>query len=535
MTVAAMECDSATCTMSTVTALQRLAQARDAEAWSAIIAAHGARILQMARRISPDEALCEDICQETLLQIREHAGAFRAPRPPCDAEASAGGWIMRITCCTAFKFLRQRGRSSRREATAAGFVQMAAPAAVETAMSQEQLALLRQEVEQLPESLRLPLCLHYYGGMEYPEVAETLSCSSDAAKKRVQRGVERLRSRMAALGVLAGIGVISSGLAGGSAHAAEGSLSANTLVLDAQRQAAWQALLSSPAAPTLTGVAVIGGGVFMAKKIALGVAALLLLSSVAVEGVRIHSLRQELNQSNAAAQQARQRSAELEKQLAAARGDLTALQQQAELTKNDAAELRAKLAEAQKQQPNLSSFPIVRHFAHNVDPKQMEELAKNVGPQVQEMLKQLGQPGQNMAITLPKITFKASGAEKLGDPKTAAEKKDGAKPEAGVQANAGAVKAGPDGTFEIALPQGDGAAGDHFVVKLDGADPQVNGIITQVLKNADGVVEKKIDLGNGNITIQIGGGMVGGAVIGDPGKTEKPKTPPPPPEKAGEF
>jgi hypothetical protein len=77
----------------TVEALRRLAHSRDPEAWGALLEEHGAEILRVSRRILNDAALAEDACQETLLQLRDLAGAFNASGENSDKAARV--WILR--------------------------------------------------------------------------------------------------------------------------------------------------------------------------------------------------------------------------------------------------------------------------------------------------------------------------------------------------------------------------------------------------------------------------------------------------------
>src|SRR5215510_8311320 len=101
--------------MPTAEALGRLARARDSEAWSAILHNHGVSILRLAHRITADSSLSEDVCQETLLQIRANAGNFRPPQPPSDPEAAARGWVMCIAYRTALRMQRTRQRITQNE------------------------------------------------------------------------------------------------------------------------------------------------------------------------------------------------------------------------------------------------------------------------------------------------------------------------------------------------------------------------------------------------------------------------------------
>lgn len=287
--------------MSLPAALQRLAKTRDVRAWEALLLHSGEDILRISRRILGDAALAEDACQETLLQIRAHAGVFRAPDNPKEAQQAARVWVMRIATNISLRMGRGRIRSQKREELGAKqALKMDVNCPESNSLRGEQAEILKREVADLPETLREPILLRFYAEMDYPELGRALDCSPDAAKKRVQRGLERLRVRLALLGLALTFGDLSTHLFGiASAHAAEaggaigaagvaGAAAGGTAAaagaggVNATLQLAWGGLLNSSSAPALAS-AIPAGGLSLMAKISMGVAALVLASaSVAV-------------------------------------------------------------------------------------------------------------------------------------------------------------------------------------------------------------------------------------------------------------
>lgn len=265
-------------------ALRRLANRRDAEAWEALLIQCAPDLLRVTRRILGDAQLAEDACQETLLQIRAHAGSFKAPTRSQQANFAARIWIMRIASNTAISMARSRARTQRRDnthAAAAPRIEMNSPA--ERKLREEESEWLRQEIAALPETLREPVLLRFFGELDYTELGDALSCSPDAAKKRVQRGLDHLRSRLAVFGVSLTLAELSTHMLGGSAHAAEAAATAGTsaTALNASQQIAWKALLNASAAPALSGVVPLGGITLMVK-LAMTLAGLAVVGSCAV-------------------------------------------------------------------------------------------------------------------------------------------------------------------------------------------------------------------------------------------------------------
>lgn len=299
--------------MSTTHALRRVALERESAAWTAILETHGVDILQMAQRITGDSALSDDIAQETLLQIRDYAGRFRPPANPGDAEAAARGWIMCIAYRASLGMLRQRKRREQNEARARVELRARLPEMQDAVLLGEQLALLRQEVSELPELLRSAVCLHYYAQLSIPELSATLNCTEAAARKRVERGVQCLRERLMRGGLALGTVALVSSLHT-PARAAENSASIQCFEK-------WQSVLYSPSAPALSFATHLGVIAIMTKHFAAAVAILALLLC-GVQTYRLNALSQPSDDKTISALQSRIDS--LEGKLAAAQGDAEA-------------------------------------------------------------------------------------------------------------------------------------------------------------------------------------------------------------------
>jgi len=363
--------------MDTSIALQRLGRDRDPEAWRAILDAHGMAILNLARRITGDAALAEDVCQETLLQVRADAARYRPMGEPAEVEASARGWIMRIACHTASKMLRRRENARRREARAVARGAPSVASAADVALSREEAELVRHEVAALSEPHREAVCLHFYAGLPYAELAASLTCSVEAAKKRVQRGLERLRSRLGSRGLVIGIGVLTAQLSGGVAEAAEtAATTATAVALDAQRQAVWQALLNSSQQPVFSCAAQLGGAALMSKT-TLAASAAVLFCLTSLSAYYISSAKVDAQQAQTTALQ--QNVEELQQQLAATQEQLGALRTDLADRQDENLTLKMQVA---KTQDELASLKEERGngagFAFQTDGKMPPEIAKMV-------------------------------------------------------------------------------------------------------------------------------------------------------------
>jgi len=276
--------------MNTAEVLQRLAHARDAQAWVLLVERHGAEIQRVCQRVLRDESLAEDACQETLLQLRDRAGAY-APQG-ADPEAAARAWILQVACHTALHLLRKHRNDRQRDDRSAKARSTEQPSASEAhAMDRETADALHRELAALPEAERTPILLHYYGSLGYAELAGALGCPEGTAKARVSRGLERLRQRLALLGLVFAAGELTAALAGSQAHAAEAAVASATsrsAALPPEHLARWKELLESPRQPAVPAMATSTGVSTMVKVSAglglLLVAGLLVLTMTGTPG-----------------------------------------------------------------------------------------------------------------------------------------------------------------------------------------------------------------------------------------------------------
>ncbi|MGC8540563.1 MAG: RNA polymerase sigma factor, partial [Phycisphaerae bacterium] len=112
-----------------------------------------------------------------------------------EQEANISGWLFKTArhCCN--RALRNDNTRRRHERAAARMRPDAV--AVEAPMRDEELIpLLDEQLARLGQADRTALLLRYYERRSLREVGDVLGISEEAAKKRVQRALEKLRSRM---------------------------------------------------------------------------------------------------------------------------------------------------------------------------------------------------------------------------------------------------------------------------------------------------------------------------------------------------
>jgi RNA polymerase sigma factor (sigma-70 family) len=245
-------------------AVRELAYARSEQAWERVLHAVGGDLLRVTRGILDDPALAEDAVQETLLQVRDHAGKFKPL--PSDEDGSARKWIVRIAVNTALQMQRSRRRAAQREDD------YARNSVVAVDDNGEVLRAVTEQLQALPDDQRVPIVLHYLGGLPYEDVAAELKCPVGTAKTNIHRGIERLKERLALLSVALPVPDLPAFLE---------SLPSTQALLNAQQIAAWQSLLASTKVAALNSAAVAKGmSIMMKSVVGLSAAALITVAVV---------------------------------------------------------------------------------------------------------------------------------------------------------------------------------------------------------------------------------------------------------------
>jgi cytochrome c peroxidase len=167
--------------------LQRYCRDQDEAAFAELVQRHGPRILCVGRRVLQDGHAAEDVFQATFLVLARRAAAVRQP----DA---VGCWLHGVALRLALK-ARDRARAERRHEMQI-FRSPSGDPEEEISLREARL-VLDQALQSLPEKHRFPLMLCYLEGKTRDEAAHQLGCHPETLKKRLERGRELLRVRLA--------------------------------------------------------------------------------------------------------------------------------------------------------------------------------------------------------------------------------------------------------------------------------------------------------------------------------------------------
>ncbi len=140
----------------------------------------------LARTLLRDPNAAEDVAQETLLVAME--------RPPREALAGPGlrRWLASVTRTLARQLVRGERRRARRERVVADGRAQARQVVERGAMQQR----MGELVMGLDEPYRSTILLRYLDGLNSREIAERQGVSPAAIRKRLSRGIDRLRGRL---------------------------------------------------------------------------------------------------------------------------------------------------------------------------------------------------------------------------------------------------------------------------------------------------------------------------------------------------
>lgn len=173
---------------------------RDPAALREVIALYAGPLNRIAYRMSGDAHEAEDIVQEALLRLWDHAPKIAARHPAGSQAAAAlrlGGWLQRVVTNLAIDRLRRTRRLSDGEVPDSEDDAPLADALIE---ADETAGQTRALVMALPERQRAAIVLTYYEELPNAEAAEAMEMNIKAFESLLHRARAALRQAFAAQG-----------------------------------------------------------------------------------------------------------------------------------------------------------------------------------------------------------------------------------------------------------------------------------------------------------------------------------------------
>jgi RNA polymerase sigma factor (sigma-70 family) len=151
---------------------------RDAAAFSDVVDAHAVTLHRIAARMIGDAVEAEDLAQEALTRLWQHAGRWQAGGP------GIGAWLTRVTMNLCLDRLRKRKFSSD-EAVPERADE--APLAPELIAAEQQRQRVVAAIAALPDNQRAAIVLTYYEDRPNAAAAEAMEMNIKAFESLLLR------------------------------------------------------------------------------------------------------------------------------------------------------------------------------------------------------------------------------------------------------------------------------------------------------------------------------------------------------------
>ena len=173
--------------------LRQYARTGSQEAFAELVSHHADWIYSAALRLVRRRDWAEDVTQAVFIVLSK-----RAEKVP---QSGLNRWLFKVMRYCASDILRGENRREKRERQAA-IMNSEIRNSADDAKWDEISPVLEQSVAELREADRDAVLLRFYQQKSMAEVGQALGISEEAARKRVGRAVEALRTRMTMQGVV---------------------------------------------------------------------------------------------------------------------------------------------------------------------------------------------------------------------------------------------------------------------------------------------------------------------------------------------
>jgi RNA polymerase sigma factor (sigma-70 family) len=184
--------------------LREYARTNDAAAFEQLSRRYRDMVFAVARRITRDHHDAEDVAQACFLELAKRAASVKTSLP---------AYLHTAATRRAINCIRDDSRRRHHEQEAATKRPKEAPDTDPAERSWDEIAVeIDEAIEELPETLRVPVVLYYLRGLSEPEIARELEMAEATVGRRLRVGVRQLRATLAKGSFAVSAGIITVGL-----------------------------------------------------------------------------------------------------------------------------------------------------------------------------------------------------------------------------------------------------------------------------------------------------------------------------------
>ncbi len=163
----------------------------DRIAFESLVSKFQRSVINTAYRYTGNPSVAEELAQDVFVRMYRAAPAYKP-------EARFSTWLFTIVRNVCANYRERQGRFDRQmDPEADAYLTMQdADNPQDGLIRQEREKRIRNAVNSLPDSLRMPLVLHQFNHMAYDEVARVLQISLSAVKVRIHRARTALMEQL---------------------------------------------------------------------------------------------------------------------------------------------------------------------------------------------------------------------------------------------------------------------------------------------------------------------------------------------------
>ena len=183
-------------TVSDADLLRKFRESRDSTAFESLVRRHGPGVMSACRKVLSDDSDVEDAFQAAFLILLRDGHSIKK-------DAAVGSWLYGVAHRVSLKV-----RAARRRRAAVETKAEVKSESVNDLSWREAVTVLHEELDRLPDKYRLPLMLCYLEGLSRDEAGHRLGLSLNTIRNRLERGRDRLRSRLQRRGIALSAGLL---------------------------------------------------------------------------------------------------------------------------------------------------------------------------------------------------------------------------------------------------------------------------------------------------------------------------------------